>query len=318
MIVSQNSEKDSKGAAGADRGAEAGLGTAHVWAAMSHEIRTPLSGVHGMLEILSSTTLTDKQRRIIATVEESSAALMRIVDDVLDLARLEETSVEFELRSTNVADLVEDCAEFLANQADAKGLTLTCETDIQAPDVTCDPLRLRQVLLNLTSNAIKFTDTGRVALSVTLNELSGDRANIRFAVEDSGIGIPDDLKAFPFQPFSRIKDSGTRGEGGVGLGLSICRSLVESMGGVIHAESMLGQGARFTVDIPFDVVARGNERDMRGQLGEEELAVIAVSSEEPAIQIAVRYLRDAGATLTLVDGLGCSPSALMGQIEVIG
>ncbi len=295
-------ESERMGAAGAESGAGAHLGTAHVWAAMSHEIRTPLSGVLGMLEILSSTSLTDEQRRIIATAEESSAALMRIINDVLDLARLEATSVEFELKSTNLAELVEDCAEFLANQADAKGLVLTCETDIQIPHVKCDPLRVRQVLLNLASNAIKFTDTGRVALSVALVEASDVRATVRFAVEDSGVGIPENLKTFLFQPFSQIKNVSARGEGGVGLGLAICRNLVEAMGGVIRAENISGRGARFSVDVPFDLSARGDSRKPSGS-GAPDVTAIVVNSDEPAIQIAMRYMREVGITLKVAGSL---------------
>ncbi len=295
-------QNDASVGAGTERDVKADLGTAYVWAAMSHEIRTPLSGVLGMLEILSSTSLTDEQRRIIATAEESSAALMRIINDVLDLARLESTTVEFELKSIDLAELVEDCAEFLASQADAKGLVLTCETDSQIPELKCDPLRVRQVLLNLASNAIKFTDTGGVAVSVDLVQISDARATVRFVVEDSGVGIPDGLKTFLFQPFSQIKNVSARGEGGVGLGLAICRNLVEAMGGVIRAENIAGRGARFSVEVPFDISAGEGSQASRSPGAGEAVAVI-VNSDEPAIKIAMRYMREAGITLHLAASL---------------
>ena len=298
--------------------------SAQVWAAMSHEIRTPLTGILGTLEVLASTSLTDEQRRMIATAEKSSEALMRIVDDVLDLARLDVASVELEERRSNVADLVEDCAESLANQADAKGLHLTCETDTQIPAVVCDPVRLRQVLTNLTINAIKFTDTGRVALSVSLIEVLGSRANIRFTVEDSGIGIPEELMTFLFQPFSQIKGTGARGTGGVGLGLAICRSLVEAMDGKIRVESKPGRGTRFVVDLPFSISPGELGSSTRQPLGDDDLTIVAVSTDDPAVQIAVRYLRDAGANVILVGSLTelssseCDLSAVRPPVIVLG
>jgi two-component system, sensor histidine kinase and response regulator len=297
---------------------------APVWAAMSHEIRTPLTGILGTLEVLASTSLTDEQRGMIATAEKSSEALMRIVDDVLDLARLEVAAVALEERPSNVADLIEDCAESLANQADAKGLLLTCETDTQIPAVICDPVRLRQVLTNLTVNAIKFTDTGHVALSVSLIEILGSRANIRFAVEDSGSGIPEELMTFLFKPFSQIKDTGTRGSGGVGLGLAICRALVEAMGGKIRIESKLGQGAKFTVDLPFNISPGELQTSRCRPLADDDLSIVAVSTEDPAVQIAVRYLRDAGANVNLVGSMTelssseCGLSAARPPVIVLG
>ncbi len=287
----------------ADKGAQDGLAPAHMWAAMSHEIRTPLTGILGMLEILSSTSLTDEQRRMIATAEKSSDALMRIVNDVLDLARLEATSVHLKLKRSNISDLLEDCAEFLANQADAKGLILSCETDQQIPEVNCDPVRLRQVLTNLTTNAIKFTDTGGVRLLVSLVERVGSRAHVRFVVDDSGIGIPEELQTFLFQPFSQIIDTGERGMGGVGLGLAICRLLVEAMDGVVKIERKEEKGTRFVVELPFEISPALSKNNPVNSLGEQGLRVVAVESTEPAIQIATKYLRDAGADVILVDGL---------------
>ncbi len=274
---------------------------AGVWAAMSHEIRTPLMGVVGMLEILSRTSLTDEQRRIIATVGESSVALMRIVDDVLDLAKLESARLALTPLATDLVDLLEGCTELLANQAESKNLAITCEVPFDVPPVMCDALRLRQVLLNLGINAIKFTDAGHVALSAQVTGTTADTAAIRFTIADSGIGIPADLHAFLFQPFSQLAVSTGRGMGGVGLGLAICRNLVEAMGGKITVDSASGKGSRFYIDVPF--------AKARLEFGPPHIpsltgiSVVAVDAGEPGLQIALAYLEGAGARVQRVSAL---------------
>ena len=210
--MSGKPEKESEVSTGA------ATGGAGVWAAMSHEIRTPLMGVVGMLEILSRTSLTDEQRRIIAT---------------------------------DLVDLLESCTELLANQAESKNLAITCDVPFDVPPLMCDALRLRQVLLNLGINAIKFTDTGHIALSARVIASGDDTAAIRFTIADSGIGIQAELHAFLFQPFSQLAVDTGRGLGGVGLGLAICRNLVEAMDGKITVDSASGKGTRFYVDVTF-------------------------------------------------------------------
>ena len=268
---------------------------------MSHEVRTPLMGVVGMLEILSRTSLTDDQRRIIATAGESSVALMRIVDDVLDLAKLESARFALAPVVTDLGDLLEGCTELLANQAEGKGLAVTCEAGLDIPTVMCDALRLRQVLLNLGINAVKFTDAGHVALSVQLRSLTVDTAALRFTIADSGIGIPAALHAFLFQPFSQLAVAAGHGLGGVGLGLAICRSLVEAMGGKIRVESTPGHGTRFYIDVSFPVAGRDMAAPPVPRL--DGFAVVAVDAGEPALQIALRYLESAGADVRRVGAL---------------
>ncbi|MBY0509362.1 MAG: response regulator [Rhodospirillaceae bacterium] len=274
------------------------MAAAGVWAAMSHEIRTPLMGVVGMLEILSRTPLTDEQRRIIATVGDSSVALMRIVDDVLDLAKLESARLALTPVSTDLTDLMEGCAEVLANQADSKGLAVICEVDPRVPQVMCDALRVRQVLLNFGANAVKFTETGHVSLGLQVIEAAEHDVRLRFTVADTGIGIPDDLHVFLFKPFSQLAVTAGQGRGGVGLGLAICRNLVEAMGGKITIDSVPGKGTRFHVDVIFPAI--------EGELGAARLdgrTVVAVDAGEPAMRIAVAYLEAAGARVQRVKTL---------------
>jgi CheY-like chemotaxis protein/HPt (histidine-containing phosphotransfer) domain-containing protein len=283
--------------------ADQGSAGASVWGAMSHEIRTPLMGVLGMLEILGRTPLTDEQRRIIATAEESSVALMRIVDDVLDLAKLESTQVTFDPVPTDLASMLESSTELLANQAAAKGLGITCEADLKLPAVLCDSVRLRQVLLNLGANAVKFTDSGHIALTAELIEATPAFAAVRFTVADSGLGIPQELQDFLFRPFSQLASTAGRGLGGAGLGLAICRNLVEAMGGKITVDSAPRKGTRFHVDISLPIVA-GDARvtDMTTPRI-DGLTVIAVDGGEPALHIAVRYLEGAGGSVRRVAAL---------------
>ena len=282
-----------------DAPAPSGIDPSGVWAAMSHEIRTPLMGVVGMLEILSRTSLTDEQRRIIATANESSSALMHIVDDVLDFAKLESARAALSPAPTDLADLLEGCTETLANQADAKGLGITCEVDLNMPLVMCDAPRLRQVLLNIGVNAVKFTDAGQVELRVQAGAVTAQGTAIRFTIADSGIGIPAGFHAFLFQPFSQLAVNAGRGHGGVGLGLAICRSLVEAMDGTITVESMPGRGTRFIIDIIFPP-APGSAQTIPNLNG---LSVIAVDAGESSLAIAVRYLENAGAVVRRVDAL---------------
>jgi len=281
------------------RSTAAPMNAAGVWAAMSHEIRTPLMGVVGMLEILGRTPLTEEQRRIIATVGDSSMALMRIVDDVLDLAKLESARLGLAPTPTDLVDLLESCAEVLANQADGKGLAVTCEADVKLPPVMCDAVRVRQILLNFGVNAVKFTETGGVSLVLEVTAATTDRVAVRFTIADTGIGIPEDFHIFLFKPFSQLDASTAQGRGGVGLGLAICRNLVEVMGGKITVDSVPGKGTRFYVDVSFPTAAQG----VAPLLRLDEALVVAVDSGEPAMRIAVRYLEASGARVRCVKSL---------------
>jgi signal transduction histidine kinase len=244
--------KDKSDQAVPDPGREPGdTEAARMWASIGHEIRTPLMGVVGMLELLGRTALSETQRRLIDTAQESSAALMRIVDDVLDLTAMRTGRLSFHPGPADIGDVVESCAELLARPAEAKGLVLTCEVDPALPEATCDPVRLRQVLLNLGGNALKFTENGQIRFTAERLNADAGWVGIRLTVADTGVGIPEELQAFLFEPFSRLAGTPGRGQGGLGLGLAICRNLIENMGGKIALETAPDTGTKVILTLTF-------------------------------------------------------------------
>lgn len=293
---------------------------ARIWGVMSHEIRTPLMGVVGMLDVLNRTSLSDEQRRIIATAEESSATLMHIIDDVLDFAKLESTQVKLDDAAADPAAIVESTAELLATIAGAKRVNLICEIVGSVPLVHCDALRLRQVLLNIGTNAVKYTDSGDVTLTVAVLGADAGTVRLRFSVADTGQGIPLDLQGYLFEPFWQLagREASTGAMGGVGLGLAICRTLVEAMGGTIGVDSRPGQGSRFDVDVTFKRAAAKAPAPLRL----EDTEIIAVDTGERTLGIALRYLESAGAAIVRVDSLGGlgrhAPSAQKKTVVLLG
>lgn len=217
---------------------------------ISHEVRTPISAVIGMSELLMDTRLTDEQREFTRLVRESALSLLTIINDILDFSKMEAGKIDLELIEFSVLPLVEGCAELLATSSRERGLSLMTFVDPAVPRVLQgDPVRLRQVLLNLASNAIKFTERGEVVIRVSLEPGCDDV--LRFAVSDTGIGLSDLARKHLFQPFVQADGSTSRRYGGTGLGLSICKRLVELMGGEIGFESKQGKGSTFSFTIPF-------------------------------------------------------------------
>jgi PAS domain S-box-containing protein len=228
-------------------------------ASMSHEIRTPMNAIMGIADLLAKTPLTPEQDKYVQIFRRAGDNLLNLINDILDLSKVEASQLELERTGFSLNDLLEKVKEILAGRAQEKGLALLFDIAPDVPvDLVGDPTRLRQVLLNLVGNAIKFTESGEVSLRVTQERDASVPTALRFTVSDTGIGIPSEKLSRVFERFTQADSSTTRRFGGSGLGLTISKRLVELMGGRVWAESEVGEGSVFAFAAPFEIWATAN------------------------------------------------------------
>jgi two-component system sensor histidine kinase/response regulator len=265
---------------------------------MSHEIRTPLNVVLGVAELLAETELSEEQRRYLETMVAAGNALLELINNILDLAKIEAGRMQVESTEFDLPELIEKTISTFAVRAHGKGLELVARIEPGVPDrLTGDPLRLRQILVNLLGNAVKFTEIGQIVLQVSRTPGADCAGHLTFSVADTGIGIAGDKLPHIFSTFTQADSSTTRRYGGSGLGLTIVRRLTELMGGQIAVESELGKGSKFSFSAEFGLVPRIIRSDTSLVLSLVGYRVLVVDDNQLNRLIAREMLAECGATV---------------------
>jgi signal transduction histidine kinase/DNA-binding response OmpR family regulator len=261
---------------------------------MSHEIRTPMNAIIGMTELVLLSKLSRSQQQHLETVKLAAASLMNLLNDILDLSKIEARKLRLESVDFNLRNALDDTVNLLAIRAGEKGLELACHVSVDTPErVVGDPTRLHQVLVNLAGNAIKFTDRGEVLVRAGIEEIRSDGAVIRFDVSDTGIGIQEDKREMIFEAFAQADTSTTRRYGGTGLGLAISSELVKLMGGRIWLRSEVGKGSTFSFTLPYGLPAKPKRSPAAGNMANiEGLRVLAVDDNATNRQILQEMLQN--------------------------
>jgi signal transduction histidine kinase/FixJ family two-component response regulator len=285
-------------------------------ATMSHEIRTPMNGMLGMLELLGMTKLDAEQRTTLEIVRASSKSLLRIIDDILDFSKIEAGKLEVRPEVASIKDVIEDVHNIYSGNASSKGLLIRRMADPQiSPAVLVDPLRLRQILNNLVSNALKFTSRGSIEIKAELIERADGEDRVRFSVTDTGPGISEENQQRLFQPFHQGNDDATRRAGGTGLGLTICRRLAVMMGGSIEMVSELGKGTSMILVMSLPIA---DPKDLPRLDLTNTRDLLSTTTSMRRMAPSVAQAEEEGTLVLLVDDHPTNRTLLVRQVHALG